>query len=90
MEIYQNSLPVKAMRYPTAGDYIYHPGIDLFRFVIAEMKEIDHEALIFLHEFIEAYLCWKAGIKEEDITLFDKRFERANKEGEPGDDPDAP
>ena len=95
MEIYQTSKPYKSMRYPTAGDYIYHPGVDLFRFIIAEMPS-DYQSLIFLHEYIEAYLCWKAGIEELLITAFDTIFEAEREQGlhgpddEPGDDPRSP
>ena len=31
--------------------------------------------MVGLHEMIEAYLCQKEGIKEEDVTNFDMRFE---------------
>jgi hypothetical protein len=54
------------------------------------MGNPDYEALIFIHEFVESYLCWKAGIKENDITDFDVWFEKEKIEGEPGDDPRAP
>ena len=77
------------MRYPTVGDYLYRPGIDLFRFIIAEM-DTEYQMLVFLHEYIEAMLCWQAGIKEEDITAFDIEFEKSGADGEPGDCPDAP
>jgi hypothetical protein len=90
MEISMQTRPFNKMRYPTAGDFLYHPGIDLFRYMIAEMKETDYEALIFLHEFIESYLCWKAGIREEAITAFDIAFEKSGADGEPGDSKDAP
>lgn len=90
MEVSMMTRPFNKMRYPTAGDYLYHPGIDLFRFMIAEMKETDHEALVFIHEFVESYLCWKKGIKEDDITNFDIAFEKSGADGEPGDCPDAP
>lgn len=96
MEIYQTTKKYSEMRYPTAGDYHYHLGIDLFKFVISQMDSSDYEALIFLHEFIEAYLCWKARIKEEDIASFDILFEKERAEGlhkpedEPGNDRRAP
>lgn len=84
------------MRYPTVGDFLYRLGIDRFNFIIAEMGNTDYEMLIFWHECKEAYLCWKAGIKEEDITAFDIMFELERAKGlhsetdEPGDDSRAP
>jgi len=89
MEIYQTTRPYAKMRNNYVGDYLYHPGADLFRFMIADMPS-DYQALVFLHEFIEAYVCWKEGIKEEDIAAFDKAFEESGKDGEPGDQKDAP
>jgi hypothetical protein len=95
MEINQVSRPYNKMRYPTIGDYLYKLGNDRFSFIIAEMPT-DYQALVFLHEFTEAFLCWKNGIKEEDITAFDKLFEEEREAGEhapedePGDDERAP
>ena len=95
MEIKMVSRPYDKMRYPTVGDYLYDLRNDRFSFIIAEMQT-DCQALIFLHEFLESYLCWKAGIPENDITLFDKKFERERslalhgKDDEPGDDKFAP
>lgn len=95
MEIYQTSRPYDKMRNGYVGDYLYHPGVDLFRFIIAEMPT-DYQALVFLHEFTEAYLCWKNGIEETDISAFDEIFESERAQGlhgtddEPGDDPRAP
>jgi hypothetical protein len=90
LRIKQITKPYKKQRYPTVGDYIYDLDSDKFEFMIAKMKNTDYEALIFIHEFIEAYLCWKAKIKEEDISAFDIQFEEEGRGGEPGDDPEAP
>jgi hypothetical protein len=96
MEIYQTTTPIERMRYRTPGDYLYRLNHDLFRFIIAEMGNTDYEFLIFRHELKEAYLCWKAGIKEEDISAFDIMFEEERNQGlhgtedEPGNDPRAP
>jgi hypothetical protein len=90
MEITQVTRPYKDMRYPTVGDFLYKLGVDRFNFIIAEMGNPDYEMLIFIHELVESYLCWKAQITEEEITAFDVQFEKEGKEGEPGDDPKAP
>lgn len=90
MQLNQTSRPYNRMRYETVGDYLYHLDSDVFWFMIAEMGNTDYEALVFLHEFVEAYLCWKAQIPEEKIATFDREFEDSTKSGEPGDDPKAP
>ena len=58
------------------------------------MGNIVYEFLVAYHEQIEAMLCLKAGVKERDVTEFDKQYER-NRDpddftSEPGDDPNAP
>ena len=96
MKIYASTQPYSKMRYPTLGDYDYKLGIPYFEFYTAETGNDDFNLAIFLHEIKEAYLCWKAGIKEEDITAFDIMFENEREIGlhggddEPGDDPRAP
>jgi hypothetical protein len=90
MEIHATTKPTKLMRYATAGDYLYNPGIDMFWFIIAQMKITEYEMLIFLHEYIESMLCWSAGIDEKEITAFDKQFEKDGRDGEPGDAIESP
>lgn len=93
MQIYAYTQPYKKMRYPTMGDYLYHLKQGWFKVTIAETGNIDYDMAIFIHEIKEAYLCWKAGIKENDITAFDIMFENERKASlhkendEPGDDP---
>jgi hypothetical protein len=95
MEIEMVDRPYNRMRYKTAGDFLYSLKSDRFNFIIAKMPT-DYEALVFIHEFVEAYLCWKKGIPEKEITAFDKQFEKERMEGlhgeddEPGDSKDAP
>lgn len=91
MEINQVSRQYKKMRNKGVGDYLYSLKNDRFNFIIADMPT-DYQAMVFIHEFVEAYLCWKAGIKEKDINAFDKMFEQEREAGlqkpnvEPGDD----
>ena len=89
LKTYIATIPHKWQEYPTAGNWKFTSNGCLI-VLVSETGNDDYNILIAQHEYTEAILCQKAGIKEEDITLFDKRFERANKEGEPGDDPDAP
>jgi hypothetical protein len=72
----------------SAGDYWRENGKLNIRCL--KMDNEDYMFLVCLHELIEEYLCTKRGIKEIDIQKFDQDFEKAGKEGEPGDDRDAP
>jgi hypothetical protein len=96
MKIYASTKPYGKMRYPTLGDYDYTLGIPYFDVYIAETGNIAFDMAIFIHEIKELFLCWQAGIKEEDIRAFDIMFEEERKQGlhgeddEPGDDPRSP
>lgn len=49
--------------------------------------EPDYEFLVAVHELVEWYLTKKRGIKEDDITKFDKSFKG---KGEAGNNKKAP
>jgi len=85
LKVDARTIPHKFQRYDTAGDWYGHD-----RHVIILMSELGDsslEALLFIHEFVEAFLCMKRGISDESVTQFDKSFIG---NGEPGDDPNAP
>ena len=82
------TLPAQYMRYKTLGDWYGHDRHIIS--TVAEMGNPKYEFLIFLHELIEARLCMARGVDEGDVTRFDILFEKEGKEGEPGDDPEAP
>lgn len=103
MNITIKTIPHKRQKYPTLGNYWEDKNGIQIR-VSEELGE-DYAFLVSLHEMVEQYLCKKRGIKEKDITNFDKDFEskRGNemilgKKGmiirkeidEPGDDPKSP
>lgn len=54
---------------------------------VSAMSDWRHEALVGLHEAIEALLCKHAGVSEAIVDAFDLNFKG---EGEPGDDTGAP
>jgi hypothetical protein len=96
MEIYIRTIPHESQRYETVGDWYFdnedHPKV-LFIFV-SDMGNIYYNFLVAFHEQIEAMECLRLGIKEQDVTEFDKAYER-NRDpddftSEPGDDPTAP
>lgn len=91
MKISGWTIPHKKQRYSTCGDWkgsLKHIVISVSR-----MKNLDYCFLIFIHEVIEAWLCLKRGITEEQVTAFDIAYEAQrteDNESEPGDDRDAP
>jgi 5-methylcytosine-specific restriction endonuclease McrA len=88
-------IPHGLQAYETVGNYEWTNNNILVIFV-SDLGNEDYEHAIFIHEFIEASLCKKRGIKEEDITNFDIQFEKDRLKGlhsktaEPGNSPKAP
>ena len=88
LKITAETIEHNKQRYPTLGDYIGHEGL---RFVqISEMGNSWYEYLIAMHELDEQAWCIKNGIPEDLITKFDIAFEKSDRKGEPGDDPECP
>jgi len=88
-------------KYNTIGDYdlISSPYLADFAINIRVSKLGDwrKELLVAIHELVESAIALKIkGIKNEDITAFDEKFEEETERGEhlkdaePGDDPRAP
>jgi hypothetical protein len=81
-------------RYPTVGDWdISGRQKPYFLITASRMAEPDYTFLIQLHELIEAWLCYRRGIREVDVTDFDLMYESNRPEGdvsEPGDSTKAP
>ena len=91
MRILIESIPHDAQRYETCGDWTFDADGTLH--VKVSHTSDDFDFLVGMHEAIEAYLCLKRGITDEDVTAFDVAFEaqRApNDTREPGDDREAP
>lgn len=63
---------------------------------VSEMSDWRYEALVGIHEAVEALLCKRSGITEAEVDAFDLGFAHVKSpiEGasppEPGDDPHAP
>lgn len=99
-------IPHNEQRYPTVGDWFYSEEHELtdkgsvkkkvLHIRISELSDWRHEACIALHELFEVLLCQHAGISQEAVDKFDKKFELEREAGlrgeqdEPGDDPKAP
>lgn len=81
-------------RYDTAGDWLvtmnrltaHQPSLNL-DVRISSMQNWRHEALVAIHELIEALLCHHAGISQQAVDEFDMAHPDAP---EPGDLADAP
>jgi len=76
-----------AMRYPTAGDWEWLPDGALMLKVPEYGGRDTSVLLVAIHEMIEAYLCKRDGVTDEQVTRFD--IENPLLE-EPGDHPGAP
>jgi hypothetical protein len=75
-------IPHAQQRYDTVGDWIFQ-GDTLF-ITISDMGDDRYNQLVGYHEYIEAILCKAAGIKEEDVTAFDIKFEEWRASGNVG------
>jgi hypothetical protein len=89
--------PHHLQRYDTCGDWNYSDSKDgetlRFDVSVSEMPDWRYEALVGVHELVEALLCKHRGISDADVTAFDVAYEAKRPEGddsEPGDDPAAP
>jgi hypothetical protein len=83
----------KDQRYETVGDWILHSDTGQFDILVSKMPIPDFVTLVQVHELIEAWLCFRRGITQEQVDAFDIEYERNRPEGdesEPGDDPKAP
>jgi hypothetical protein len=90
MKIVMEEIPHAAQRYPTCGDWFTKDGV----LNIRVSQEMGHDScmLVAIHELVEVFLCYKAGISEGEVDAFDIAYEKehANDDTEPGDDPAAP
>ncbi len=104
MRVTISTIPHFRQRYPTVGDWwadsdgdaqIRVSKLDHWHYRDGSQEQAKCEFLVALHEFIEMQLCRFRGIREEDVTAFDKAFEEERAKGqhgheEPGDHPFAP
>lgn len=94
-------IPHDKQRYPTVGDWKF-AGRDL-HVLVSDLGDYRYESCVAVHETIEALLCLRDGIAEEDVSAFDIAYEDARDKGiaapcgcvpteesEPGEDVHAP
>jgi len=78
-------IPHSEQRYETCGDYWEDGSCIYFR--TSKLSNPKHDWLLFLHEFVEYFLCKFADVAIKDIDAFDLAYEG---DGEPGMDKAAP
>lgn len=86
MNITLKSVSPLAMRYVTCGDWEPMPDGSINVTVVDYGRE-DGAFLVALHELVEAYICRKRGVTDEQVTEWDLRNPELE---EPGDHPNAP
>jgi hypothetical protein len=69
MKITIETIPHDQQRYETIGDWLFD-GDDL-HIKVSALGDARMEALVGIHELIEALVCDKAGIAEADVSAFD-------------------
>jgi len=85
--------PLTEIRNNQAGDWKIGKQVIA---ISAQMSNTDSELAVAIHELIEAWICKRDGITDEQVTEFDELFEKERKDGkhdqfdEAGDDPRAP
>lgn len=91
------TLPWKQLRsHPDIGDWQVNADNSPAVICAADTGNDISNCAILIHEIVESMLCWIHGVKEEDVTRFDKMFFQEQSEGkhlkkaEPGFDRRAP
>lgn len=73
-ELIVRAIPHETQRYPTTGDWQIGDEGNVY-VAVSQMGDWRYEALVGIHEAIEATLCKAAMISEADVTKFDVDYE---------------
>lgn len=76
MKITIETIPNYNQRYLTSGDWWFTPFNGDLEIRVSDMGNWKYEALIAIHEALEALICKMDNIPEEAITAYDKEFEK--------------
>lgn len=90
MKIIIQTVPHKAQRYDTCGDWQFNDATGELLITVSELRTPHASLLVAVHELVEAMLCHQHGIDEADVDHFDRTWEAHNGYSEPGDDMAAP
>lgn len=74
MKIVIETIPHKAQRYETCGDWFFDAEGTL-QVRVSDLADYRKEAMIGIHEAIEALLCRANKIKQSDVDKFDNEYE---------------
>ncbi len=95
--LYVHVVPYAQMRYPSAGDWLTdETGI---RIIVADTGSWRCNFLVALHEIVEAWLCRRHGITQEEVDQWDMvtwpKYMKTSQtrqidSDEPGDHPNCP
>lgn len=69
MEIIVRSVAKEEQRYPTAGDWQWQD--DKLVVTVTKQEDWRYEALLAVHEIVEALLCRYKSVSEQDVDAFD-------------------
>ena len=72
MKITIETIPHSEQRYPTVGDWQFLGDDLLIR--VSNMEDWKKEALVGIHELVEALLCKSRGITQEEVDKFDMAY----------------
>jgi hypothetical protein len=86
MSITIQTIPHDTQRYPTAGDWVWVDDHNLVIHV-SGLGDRRYEALLAVHELVEALLCREHGITTATADAFDIAFDG---DGDAGDDANCP
>lgn len=86
MNITVVTIPHDEQRYPTVGDWTFD-GDGNLTVRVSDMGNWKYQALVAIHEIVEALACKDRGVHQVTVDAFDKAYAG---DGEPGDDPRAP
>jgi len=73
------TIPHKEQDYDTVGNWKITPHEMLI--FVSDMDNDDSEFVIGIHEAIEAWLCEKNGISQDDVDNWDMWYEEAREQG---------
>lgn len=92
LDIHIKTIQHNKQRYETCGDWTIRGNVITIN--VSELCDWRKEALIALHELVEALACKDKEITQKEVDLFDMTYESqrdpSDLTSEPGNDPAAP
>jgi len=73
MKIVIETIPHNDHRYDTVGDWYYDKD-EVLQIRVSNLYDWRKEALIAVHELVEALMCKSSGVSQWQVDSFDKKF----------------